>query len=129
LRKGLVLVIPLLGRTGVVKCASHPWESGLHILLLGCPSTQEWAKEGFTSLWLPPPSDSVSPQGYLPRDLYVLDSQYGKESELREFIQVAHEHNFKVIADIVINHRCVLGKDCAYIKVIGMRHWGLLLYL
>ncbi len=30
-------------------------------------------------LWLPPPSDSVSPQGYLPRDLYDLSSAYGSE--------------------------------------------------
>ena len=22
----------------------------------------DWAKQGFTSIWLPPPSDSVSPQ-------------------------------------------------------------------
>jgi hypothetical protein len=28
---------------------------------------EEWAKQGFTSVWMPPPSDSVSPQGYLPR--------------------------------------------------------------
>jgi hypothetical protein len=28
---------------------------------------KEWADIGFTAVWLPPPSDSVSPQGYLPR--------------------------------------------------------------
>lgn len=44
-------------------------------------------------------------QGYLPRDLYNLNSAYGNESELRELIQVCHEHNIKVIADIVVNHR------------------------
>jgi len=26
------------------------------------PKVPEWAKEGFTCIWLPPPSDSVSPQ-------------------------------------------------------------------
>eukprot|EP00879_Flechtneria_rotunda_P030034 GHRR01032545.1.p1 GENE.GHRR01032545.1~~GHRR01032545.1.p1 ORF type:complete len:163 (-),score=52.15 GHRR01032545.1:104-592(-) len=66
----------------------------------------EWAKQGFSAIWLPPPSDSVSPQGYLPRDLYHLDSAYGSEAELRELIQVCHDHNIKVIADIVVNHRC-----------------------
>ena len=45
-------------------------------------------------------------QGYLPRDLYNLDSRYGSESELRECISVFNEHGIKVIADIVINHRC-----------------------
>jgi 1,4-alpha-glucan branching enzyme len=51
-------------------------------------------------------------QGYLPRDLYQLDSCYGSESELRELIQVCHQHNIKVIADIVVNHRCVGMKQC-----------------
>lgn len=45
-------------------------------------------------------------QGYLPRDLYHLDSCYGSESDLRELISVCHEYNIKVIADIVVNHRC-----------------------
>lgn len=44
-------------------------------------------------------------QGYLPRDLYQLDSAYGSEADLRELIQECHNHNIKVIADIVINHR------------------------
>jgi alpha-amylase len=63
------------------------------------------ANAGFTCVWLPPPSDSVSPQGYLPRDLYDLNCQYGSESELRDLINVFHDHNIKVCADIVINHR------------------------
>ena len=37
------------------------------------------AESGVTCVWLPPPSDSVSPQGYLPRDLYDLNSAYGTE--------------------------------------------------
>jgi alpha-amylase len=45
-------------------------------------------------------------QGYLPRDLYHLDARYGSESELRDLIATFHEHNIKVIADIVVNHRC-----------------------
>lgn len=61
---------------------------------------------GFTSVWFPPPSDSVSPQGYLPRDLYLLDSTYGSEKELRECIQTFSGLDIKVVADIVINHRC-----------------------
>lgn len=48
----------------------------------------------------------TSYQGYLPRDLYQLDSCYGSEAELRELIAKCHEHNIKVIADIVVNHRC-----------------------
>lgn len=64
------------------------------------------ASSGITSVWLPPPSDSVSPQGYLPRDLYTLNSAYGTEGELRECLRTLHDCNLKAIADIVINHRC-----------------------
>ena len=64
------------------------------------------AAAGFSCIWLPPPSDAVSPQGYLPRDLYLLDTEYGTESELRECIKELQRWNLKVIADIVINHRC-----------------------
>ncbi|MEW5319277.1 MAG: hypothetical protein WDW38_010440 [Sanguina aurantia] len=66
----------------------------------------ELAAAGFTAVWMPPPSDAVGPQGYLPRDLYNLDSAYGTESELRDLISVMKEHGVKAIADIVINHRC-----------------------
>lgn len=45
-------------------------------------------------------------QGYLPRDLYCLDSRYGSEADLRNVISVFHEHGIKVIADVVVNHRC-----------------------
>lgn len=64
------------------------------------------AAAGYTCIWLPPPSDAVSPQGYLPRDLYCLDSKYGTEKELRACIKELKRWNLKVIADIVINHRC-----------------------
>lgn len=43
---------------------------------------------------------------YLPTDLYNLNSAYGSEAELREAINALHDVGLKVIADIVINHRC-----------------------
>ncbi|KAL6768502.1 AMA2 [Auxenochlorella protothecoides x Auxenochlorella symbiontica] len=83
------------------------------------------AEVGFTSVWLPPPSDAVSPQGYLPRDLYDLNSKYGSEAELRDCIAVAHEVGLKVIADIVINHRCAhyQGDDGKWNKFGGRLAW------
>ncbi|EFJ47473.1 hypothetical protein VOLCADRAFT_74960 [Volvox carteri f. nagariensis] len=74
---------------------------------------------------MPPPSDSVSPQGYLPRDLYSLDSAYGSEGELRDLIASFHQHNIKVIADIVVNHRCAnsQGSDGKWNKFGGRLAW------
>ncbi|MCO5610370.1 hypothetical protein L7F22_064606 [Adiantum nelumboides] len=63
------------------------------------------AEVGFTALWLPPPSSSLAPQGYLPKDLYCLDSDYGTESELRNVLQVINAKGLRAMADIVINHR------------------------
>lgn len=30
---------------------------------------------GFTTIWLPPPTESISPEGYMPKDLYNLNSK------------------------------------------------------
>ena len=60
---------------------------------------------GIDLIWMPPPSDAGSPQGYLPRELYNLNSSYGTESQLRNLISQYHNLGLKVISDIVINHR------------------------
>ena len=73
----------------------------------------EIAKAGFTSIWMPPPTKSVSKQGYLPTDLYDLNSFYGSESELRSCIARMREYNITPVADIVINHRCAEAQDDA----------------
>lgn len=71
-----------------------------------CERAKRIADAGISSLWLPPPSDAVSAQGYLPRDLYNLHSKYGTETELRECLKVLHDNSIKTVADIVLNHRC-----------------------
>lgn len=57
------------------------------------------------AIWLPPPSDAGSPQGYLPRQYYLLNTQYGTQAQLQSTITTLHSDNIKVLADIVINHR------------------------
>ncbi|DBA79186.1 hypothetical protein WJX77_000073 [Trebouxia sp. C0004] len=82
------------------------------------------ADAGFTAVWLPPPSDAVSAQGYLPRDYYNINSKYGTEAELRELLAVMHENGVKAIADIVINHRCAhFQEDGKWNKFGGRLAW------
>ncbi|MEM1057312.1 MAG: alpha-amylase C-terminal beta-sheet domain-containing protein [Bacteroidota bacterium] len=64
------------------------------------------ADAGFTMVWLPPPSQSAAPQGYLPNEWYDLDSSaYGDQAGLKAAIAALHARGVHVLADIVINHR------------------------
>lgn len=63
------------------------------------------AKAGFTSIWLPPAFDSLAPQGYLPRNIYSLNSAYGSENQLKSLLVTMENNNVRAMADIVINHR------------------------
>ncbi|KAL2349294.1 hypothetical protein Fmac_003294 [Flemingia macrophylla] len=64
------------------------------------------ASLGFTVVWLPPPTESVSPEGYMPKDLYNLSSRYGNIDELKDLVKRFHEVGIKVLGDAVLNHRC-----------------------
>lgn len=58
---------------------------------------------GFTWVWFPPASDSLAPQGYIPRRWNKLDTPYGSEAELRAALRVLEP--VRGLADVVINHR------------------------
>ncbi len=58
---------------------------------------------GFTWVWFPPPSDSLAPQGYIPRRWNKLDTAYGSEAELRDALHALEP--VRALADVVINHR------------------------
>jgi alpha-amylase len=60
---------------------------------------------GFTHVWFPPPSDSAAREGYLPRQLNVLNSSYGSSAELTNVISAFKSKGVKAIADVVVNHR------------------------
>jgi len=60
---------------------------------------------GIDLIWMPPPSNSAAPQGYLPRELFDFNTAYGTEAQLRNLINQYHALDMKVISDIVINHR------------------------
>ncbi|CAL5221418.1 g3605 [Coccomyxa viridis] len=103
---------PALGNGYEIILQGFNWESHRHNWYQTLKEQASMiARAGFTSIWLPPPSDSVSPQGYLPRDIYSLNSAYGSEGDLRELLRELHDHDLKNIADIVINHRCAHFQD------------------
>ncbi|KAF5939048.1 hypothetical protein HYC85_023307 [Camellia sinensis] len=79
---------------------SRRWYMELH------EKVAELSSLGFTVVWLPPPTDSVSPEGYMPKDLYNLNSRYGSTDELKGLVKRFHEVNVRVLGDAVLNHRC-----------------------
>ena len=63
-------------------------------------------QHGFDSVYFPPMTKSVSPQGYLPLDYYDLNSQYGNVTDLKKCIKTFHDDELDVYGDVVLNHRC-----------------------
>ncbi|XP_057777113.1 alpha-amylase 3, chloroplastic isoform X2 [Salvia miltiorrhiza] len=91
-----------------ILCQGFNWEShksGRWYLEIE-EKASELASLGFTVIWLPPPTDSVSPEGYMPRDLYNLNSRYGDIDQLKNIVRKLHEVGIKVLGDVVLNHRC-----------------------
>lgn len=61
-----------------ILCQGFNWESnksGRWYMELQ-EKAAELASLGFTVVWLPPPTESISPEGYMPKDLYNLNSRY-----------------------------------------------------
>lgn len=61
-----------------ILCQGFNWESnksGRWYMELK-EKAAELSSLGFSVIWLPPPTESVSPEGYMPKDLYNLNSRY-----------------------------------------------------
>ncbi|KAA8495621.1 Alpha-amylase 3, chloroplastic [Porphyridium purpureum] len=71
----------------------------------------EIAELGVTYVWFPPPQDSLSPEGYMPRDIDKLDSKYGSEQELKACVDELKSRGLHCLADTVLNHRCASQKS------------------
>ena len=72
----------------------------------------ELSRAGVDLVWLPPPSDSLSSEGYMPRRLEVLDSSYGTSAQLAAAVRALHGAGVRAIADVVANHR------------VGVKDWA-----
>lgn len=70
------------------------------------PKAADLSHSGITAVWFPPPTESVAPQGYMPSDLYNLNSAYGTVEELKQCIEEMHAQDLLALGDVVLNHRC-----------------------
>lgn len=70
------------------------------------PKAADLSRCGITAVWFPPPTESVAPQGYMPSDLYNLNSAYGSQEELKYCIEEMHNQDLLALGDAVLNHRC-----------------------
>ncbi|XP_047982425.1 uncharacterized protein LOC125223353 [Salvia hispanica] len=83
------------------------WESWRRQWYLDlAPKAADLSRSGITAVWFPPPTESVAPQGYMPSDLYNLNSAYGSEEELKHCIEEMRNHDILTLGDVVLNHRC-----------------------
>jgi alpha-amylase len=85
---------------GVMENGKHGKKSWYRILKETAPAIRA---AGFNWVWFPPSSDSLAPQGYIPRRWNVLDTTYGSEAELRSAIAALEP--VRAMADVVFNHR------------------------
>lgn len=73
---------------------------------------------GVNALWLSAPFEQIAGwvpggrnefrhyayHGYFTHDYTMIDCRFGNEDDLRELVDVAHEHQLRVILDVAINH-------------------------
>ncbi|KAG9439801.1 hypothetical protein H6P81_019966 [Aristolochia fimbriata] len=90
------------------------------------PKAADLSQSGITAVWFPPPTESVAPQGYMPSDLYNLNSAYGSEEELKHCIEEMHAQDLLALGDVVLNHRCAQKQSANGVWNIfgGKLAWG-----
>lgn len=104
----LLLFTPVMAQNTDVMIQGFNWEShsnsgGWYNVVKS--KAGDLSASGIDMIWMPPPSDAAAPQGYLPRELYDVSTNYGSQSQLQSCINNLHSNGVKVLADIVINHR------------------------
>ena len=74
-----------------------------------------FTKLGIDAIWMTPLIEQIhgydtsagltySYHGYWPKDWTAVDANYGTEADLAKLVKTAHQHNIKVLFDVIINH-------------------------
>ena len=59
---------------------------------------------GVDVLWISPFYKTSAYHGYHITDFFSVDPHFGTEQDLKELIEIVHQHNMRIIADFVPNH-------------------------
>lgn len=59
---------------------------------------------GVGGLWLNPIHKSISAHKYDVDDYFSVDPMFGTIDDFKEFVKVCHEHDIKIVLDMVFNH-------------------------
>ncbi len=71
---------------------------------------------GVTAIWLTPPVEQIHGStdegtgvtygyhGYWARDWTSIDPNFGDMDDLKNLVKVAHDHNIRIVLDVVLNH-------------------------
>lgn len=77
---------------------------------------------GVSTLWITPVvlNQPGGYHGYWPLDLGQLDPHLGTMGDLKELVAKAHQHQIRVLADVVVNH---LGPQHPWLRDPARRDW------
>jgi alpha-amylase len=70
---------------------------------------------GVDAIWMTPVIEQIhgyddssgitySYHGYWPKDWTAVDANFGSEAQLAQLIKTAHQHNIRVLIDVILNH-------------------------
>lgn len=88
-----------------ILCQGFNWEShksGRWYMELK-ERASELSSLGFTVIWLPPPTESISSEGYMPKDLYNLNSRYYRYGYRYNLCYHLFQVYFVVVMQIILN--------------------------
>jgi len=94
------------------------WDSYVDTQWQNLESQAPELSQYFNLIWVPNSGDcnnSYNNMGYMPVYYFKQNSSFGTEAQLRSMIQTYKKLGTGIIADVVVNHRNVLGVNGSYV--------------